>query len=379
MNNASSIATIENNCIAKKTKDRYNSSNFNFIMWLYENKATYEGFLRPEVMVELDRVMNDTGIPGKKKKTKARKVVVEGWLAQMVRKTRDDGVNQCPVDMSKITYEVVGTYMAQRKDGRDKYLGKGTYCGIRSGIINLFTMSNLSPPPRFREQVSVLLKGFRRTITEQKVAAGECLEEGKEVMSFSCYKLLCEKFMKGERDEYNFAHLFLTLEWNLMARADSIINLSLNDLQWSDDALLVFLRRTKTDQEGSNGKKPYHLYANPIDPCLSIVLSLGVYLLSNPGILMNSPGARLFPAEFQYNRYSQILGKIISDNREEFERIGVKVGSIGTHSARKGAATLAASGCTVSPSMAAICNRAQWKMGGQGISNAFCLNKAYAL
>ena len=79
---------------------------------------------------------------------------------------------------------------------------------------------------------------------------------------------------------------------------------------------------------------------------------------------MNSPGARLFPAEFQYNRYSQILGKIISDNREEFERIGVKVGSIGTHSARKGAATLAASGCTVSPSMAAICNRAQWKMGG---------------
>ena len=142
MNNASSIATIENNCIARKTKDRYNSSNFNFIMWLYENKATFEGFLRPELLVELDIIMNDAAIPGKKKKTKARKVVVEGWLAKMVRKTRDDGMNQCPVNMSKITYEVVGTYMAQRKDGQDKYLGKGTYCGIRSGIINYYTMSH---------------------------------------------------------------------------------------------------------------------------------------------------------------------------------------------------------------------------------------------
>jgi hypothetical protein len=187
MNNASSIASIENNCIAKKTKDRYNSSNFNFIMWLYENRATYEGFLRPELLVELDVVMNDMGLSETKKKTKARKVVVQGWLMKMVRRSSSNAMDQCPVDMRKITYEVVGTYMAQRKDNEDKYLGKGTYCGIRSGIINLFTMSNLSPPPRFREQVSVLLKGFRRTITEQKVTAGESLEEGKEVMSFACY------------------------------------------------------------------------------------------------------------------------------------------------------------------------------------------------
>jgi hypothetical protein len=362
--NAESITAIENNCIAKKTKDRYNSSNFNLIMWLYKNRATYIDFLRAELLVELDRVMSEPGISEKKKKSKARKVVVHGWLSKMVRKTIDDGLNQCPIDMTKMTYEVVGTYMAQRKNEDDKYLGKGTYCGIRSGVINLFTMSNLAPPPRFREQVSVLLKGFRRTITEQKVTTGESLEEGKDVMSYSCYKLLCEKFMQGDRDEYNFAHLFLTLEWNLMARADSIVNLSLNDFQWNDDALMVYLRKTKTDQEGSNGKTPYHLYANPVDPCLCVVLSLGVYLMSNPGILESRTGARLFPADFQYNRYSQILARVISENKEEFERIGVKVGSIGTHSARKGAATMAASGCTISPSMASICNRAQWKMGG---------------
>jgi Phosphoenolpyruvate-protein kinase (PTS system EI component in bacteria) len=43
----------------------------------------------------------------------------------------------------------------------------------------------------------------------------------------------------------------------------------------------------------------------------------------------------------------------------------VKPGTIRTHSARKGAATYAASGCTVSAStMSAICNRDGWKLGG---------------
>jgi hypothetical protein len=92
-------------------------------------------------------------------------------------------------------------------------------------------MSNIPPPSQFRDKVAVLLKGFQQMITEQKVATGDTLEEGKGVMSFACYKLLCEKFSRGEKDECNFAHLFLTLEWNLMAWADSIVHLSMNNFE----------------------------------------------------------------------------------------------------------------------------------------------------
>jgi hypothetical protein len=88
-----------------------------------------------------------------------------------------------------------------------------------------------------------------------------------------------------------------------------------------------------------------------------------MYLFSNPGIIMNNQ--KIFPAAHQYNRYSNILTKVIEENRVEFERIGVKVGTIGSHSARKGAATLAASGCTISPSMSSICNRAVIGPGGK--------------
>ena len=102
------------------------------------------------------------------------------------------------------------------------------------------------------------------------------------------------------------------------------------------------------------------------------MLTLGaLYILSNPGILNNSrTGARLFLVDFKYNRYSHIVTtRVISENREEFKRIGVKVGNMGTQSARKGAATrMIASGCTISPNMMlSNCNRVQWKMGAQGI------------
>jgi hypothetical protein len=265
--------------------------------------------------------------------------------------------------MEQVTYELVASYMTTKKNTEDKYLSRGTYIGIRSSIVYLFTMSNLSPPPEFRDRMTTLLKGLKRTIVEQKVAAGEVLEEGKDAMSFACLKLLCKKFIEGNQDEYHFAHLFLLLEWNLIARSDNVSNLHVNDFEFEGDSLLVYLKKTKTDQEGNNSKTPYHCYFNTVDPHLNLGLALGVYLLSNPGILSN-PKNKLFPSEFQYNRYASILNKVIKENQAKFARIGVKPGTIGTHSARKGAATYAASGCTVCASMSAICNRAEWKLGG---------------
>ena len=182
-------------------------------------------------------------------------------------------------------------------------------------------------------------------------------------MSFECLKLMCKIFAEGDNPEYAFAWPFLLLEWNLIARANSVCDLRMNDVEWRDDALLLFLRKTKTDQEGREGQTPYHIYFNSCDPYLNVGLSLGLYFLKHPNILTSTTN-KVFPAEFQYNRSSRILHQVVKENAEAFRRIGVEVGDIGTHSARKGAATHAASGCTISPAMAAICNRAGWALGG---------------
>jgi hypothetical protein len=125
---------------------------------------------------------------------------------------------------------------------------------------------------------------------------------------------------------------------------------------------LLFFFKSETNQEGVDALTPFHVYFNPTKPLICPGVTLGMYLFSNPGIIINNN--KLFPAEHQYNQYSSILMKVITENQDEFERLGVMVGSIGSHSARKGTVTLAANGCTVSPSMTAISNHTGWKMGG---------------
>ena len=55
---------------------------------------------------------------------------------------------------------------------------------------------------------------------------------------------------------------------------------------------------------------------------------------------------------------------LIKDNLEELNLLGINIGDLGTHSLRKGVATLIAAGCTVSPPITAICIRVGWAMGG---------------
>jgi len=79
-------------------------------------------------------------------------------------------------------------------------------------------------------------------------------------MSFERLKLLCKKFFEDQNDEYHFVHLFLLLEWNLIARSDNIVHLHVHDFEWESDSLLIFLKRSKYDQEGQHGRTPFHIF-----------------------------------------------------------------------------------------------------------------------
>ena len=191
------VSAIEKNCIAPRTKQRYHSTLFQFIIWLYKNKADYPELLREAVYDGIRNIEEDeVNTNARKRNQKIRKFIVKDWLEKMER----TNPLLCPVDTTKIDYNICSVYMAQKK-GRngERYLGRTSYCGIRSSFIYLFTMTNQPVPLHFREQMATLLKGFKRTIVSTKVENGESLDEGKEEMSFACYKLLCDKFMMGEK------------------------------------------------------------------------------------------------------------------------------------------------------------------------------------
>ena len=42
-----------------------------------------------------------------------------------------------------------------------------------------------------------------------------------------------------------FAHAFLTLEWNLLARSDNCFQMNINHIEWRDDCMVFFLPSRK--------------------------------------------------------------------------------------------------------------------------------------
>lgn len=242
--NQETIDSLENNYIAPKTKQRYSCCNYNFILWLYEHRTTISNVLRESIILQISQAEADTSDLRQRNKN-IRKIIMTSF-EQMIRNRPD----LFPVDVSQLSYEIIASYLTSRKNNEGQYLSKTSYSGIRSSIVYLFTMSNSQPPALFRERMQTLLKGLKRTIIAHAVNTGTSLEEGKDAMSFACYSLLCKKFFEGEKAEYIFAHLFLTLEWNLIARSDNVVNLSVRDLEWRDDSLIVYFKKIENGSRG---------------------------------------------------------------------------------------------------------------------------------
>jgi hypothetical protein len=163
----------------------------------------------------------------------------------------------------------------------------------------------------------------------------------KEKMDFKVYKKICKLFMKEEGEENLFAHCFLTLEWNLMMRSESIVHAHLFHTTWEDDCLAICFAKSKMDQMGRNSDQMWHVYATPEKPAMYPVLFLATYVFANP-CLMNvenfsetdedgKPSGRLFPGGNQYGRFMDCLRRIIENNEDVFLPLGVRPGDLGSH------------------------------------------------
>ena len=205
------------------------------------------------------------------------------------------------------------------------------------------------------------MSGLKRTITQAKSESGQSLDEGKKGMKFEVYKKMCEIMFRSDNDDYLFAHTFLTLEWNLLARADNCFHMQTQHIEFENDCLKFYFGKSKGNQTGESNENPWHVYSNPNCPIICPMLALSKYLFANPDIIKT--GEKLFPGKNQYSRFMNVFHKVIKSHEEEFYALGVSPGDLGSHSVRKGAISLVASGCIVSPPMAAICLRACWSMG----------------
>ena len=162
----------------------------------------------------------------------------------------------------------------------------------------------------------------------------------------------------------SFANLFLSYYYNrnLMKRAENCVDCKITHVRFEDDCLVFEFAKSKGHQDGEEHVGPWHVYANPLEPHLCPVLAMARYLFMYPSVLVGK--SALFEGKDQYSRYAKIFARVVIEHMDELKLMGVREGELGTHSSRKGVATMVAAGSTASPPIISICLRAGWVMGG---------------
>lgn len=389
------INHVINSRIAKKTRKNYDDYIVRFVMFLFDHREKFPALIPPPLLTKLEAAavsdlhnVTRRGVPKKQRKF-IRKAIAASFLTI---NPADQSTH--PIVLEQLEFQTIAHYLSTfskkatrtsvngretlvpYKSGDDDSLtvhlrlGESSYDSVTSSLANLFKECKVARD--VNEQVKemwsligIYKKGAARDGAQQRRNYGLRQSEGKDPLPFQGYELLCSILHRSKDPKHIAAHLFLTLDWNMLSRVDYIVNSNIEFVGMSSDALRFDVGLTKTDQEGKNNiDHPFHVYSCPENPVICPVLAMAKHLCKSNSILGGN--SKLFEGSNQYEHYFAIFRSIVNsdEHRQSFIDRGMNPKYFGTHSMRKGAVTHIASGVTSSPPIASICIRANWKMPG---------------
>ena len=275
----------------------------------------------------------------------------------------DENDKRPPLKFSGVTAELILKYiihLRNKAESEGTFLGFGTYSQDRAAINHLLRAYKAPLSAEQSAELALHFRGLKRQIAKSMSGGEGKVQTGKDPLPFGLYKRIAMGYMKSQQNDFVFNHTFMLFCWNLMCRSANAVSICYSHLEWKGDALGVYFCHMKNDQAGERPRDARHVYANHINPEICPILSLGIYLMC-----YGVGDTLLFPGGKQYDRYRQSMSKFLGS--EELHPIlndyGLQASDLGTHSARKGAASYCSSGSTVGPSNTAVHLRAGWSMG----------------
>ena len=94
-------------------------------------------------------------------------------------------------------------------------------------------------------------KVTRRLAVKKRKQLGLAPTEGKKPLPFRAYKYLAKIIFGSDEPEHVSARTFLLLEWNIISRAEYVVDSNIYLASFQQNALLFDIGKTKTDQEGT--------------------------------------------------------------------------------------------------------------------------------
>ena len=329
--------------INEATRRQYNNSNVQYVLWLFK-------FHKVHILADFLELYTEAFDEG-------------GFEAveEAIKKTIfEDEV--CPLLLQKFDANMFFSFLMTYKTNEGIYFSFSTYDGKRSAMMHLMKLAKGQILP-FEElnELKKLLKGLRKMITKQKKELGMSAVDGKENMTFDCFKLTCRLLIEDGSPESIFVLTYLTLQWNLISRSEATESIAFSQMRWDADHLKIYFPRHKSDPVGLTKEEPRHVYSNPMIPEVCPIRALACYLLMFPDIV--SEGKKLFPGSDQKSRFNRLFHATLMKNYETYLSNGFMPPEIGTHSIRKGAATYCTTGVIPGPPVVSVCLRAGWTLG----------------
>ena len=279
------ISQMKKSRLSKSSWEAYDSGSSQFVFWLAEN---FPQFLTDDFLEALGE---------EKTLRKCKELVKEK--------------NVVPLKFSEIEGDLVSAWMLtlKKKDGAEPSFS--SLSTKRSAINNLFRSFNEEKKSGYESQLNQFLDGFKRKISKDGQQGRRRVQSGKHPFSFSLFELIGKRLLKLNKRHHLVAHCFLTLSWNLMSRATNVLETRLSNLQWQNDALMIFFGHMKNDQGGDRSKHPRAVFANVFKPWICPILSLGLYFLVNDFNDLSQP---LFEGERQFSRVSKIFKDLFEND-----------------------------------------------------------------
>jgi hypothetical protein len=223
-----------------------------------------------------DRIIQEQVVEKTRKSYDSKQDRFKNWLRTEHPETIENNEIKFPLDSEHLK-NYLG-YISRFSDGRNKSIAD--VGGHISAINNYFRKYNFESPT-CNSIVRQFMSGYKRTVATAKQTGEMKLTEGKRPFSFANFEMLCSRSLQESQETsvMRYAHLYLILCWNLMARSCSVSAIKYDHITWINDSLLITLPRHKGDQEGANCY-PKHVFANPLNPVVCPILSLGIHLLS---------------------------------------------------------------------------------------------------
>lgn len=115
--------------------------------------------------------------------------------------------------------------------------------GYRSALVDKFRSLGVQLDFEHQTMFKGMITGYQRIIQKKKQNGEIEMHEGKYPLSFSGYRYLAKKAIAQTSDFplAIFAHIFLLLCWNLLARCVSVSSIMYQHISWEEDSMVNVL------------------------------------------------------------------------------------------------------------------------------------------